>query len=293
MKRYSLLFAFSLFLIACQSEPDTSNTTDSTNAEAAVAMDMASSQAAKFTPPVVLETKESTEPDQATAATSSVNSKEIQTKRIVQGNMSIETTALADSRNWVDSLSRKYKAWYAGQSQMDEPARKSISLNIRIPAAQFEAFVTELEQGKVGKVLNKSVNSEDITAAYVDNESRIASEQAYLQRYRDMLKKANSVKEMLEIEERIRLLTEEMESRLGQKKMWDRQVSYSSLQLELYELKPYVYPGDAPLSLFQRIKASWYQGGQYLVGLFLTIISWWPFLLAFAGLYWLWKRKRK
>lgn len=221
-----------------------------------------------------------------------ISDREVPRMRITQGLMSVESPDLKQSRRMVDSLCKQVKGWLASESISEEGLRYTMTLALRIPAPSFNQFVHSLEQGQVGKMVSKSTSTEDITAAYVDNESRITSEQAYLQRYRQMLQKAKSVKEMLEIEERIRLLTEEMESRIGQRKVWDQQVSYSNLSLEIYQNKPYVYPGDAPLSFVERVKAHFFRGGQRVVDLSLGIISYWPYLiLGFGALLW-WRKRR-
>ncbi len=291
MKRFLLIFLLMAGLSACnngQKEQPEAAAMDASSSVGEAQSSPGALAELKFMPPMVKE-ESSMSPEVGSFADSAA----IPSKRITQGSMSMASEALPETRAMVDSLCRKYKGWVAGESQTDEPQRLTMNLDLRIPAAHFQAFTKELEQGKRGKVVHKSVSSEDITAQYVDNESRLASERAYLERYRAMLQKANTVKEMLEIEERIRMLTEEMESRIGQRKVWDRQVSYSSLSLEIFELKPYVYQGNEPLSFVQRFKESFFNGGQNIVGFFLMVISWWPFLLVFAGLYWFWRRRKK
>ncbi len=52
----------------------------------------------------------------------------------------------------------------------------------------------------------------DASDEYIDIQSRIASKRAYLKRYRELLSKAATIKNILEIEEIIRTLQEELES---------------------------------------------------------------------------------
>ena len=57
-----------------------------------------------------------------------------------------------------------------------------------------------------------------MTDQFIDLETRLENKRNYLKRYNDLLLKANSIKEILEIEEKIRALEEEIESATGQLK---------------------------------------------------------------------------
>lgn len=70
-----------------------------------------------------------------------------------------------------------------------------------------------------------------MTDQFIDLETRLANKREYLERYRELVKKAVSVKEILEIEEKIRLLEEEIESVTGRLKYLGDQVDFSTLNL--------------------------------------------------------------
>ncbi|WP_083391928.1 DUF4349 domain-containing protein [Epilithonimonas lactis] len=56
---------------------------------------------------------------------------------------------------------------------------------------------------------------------------RLENKLTYLEKYRDLLKKSNSTKDILEIQENIRALEEEIESSKGRLKFIDDKVKYS------------------------------------------------------------------
>ncbi len=277
MKRFLWLFIPWLFFACSKGEDSKEDASESSSVEL--------NSAATLSSPVV-----KAEADSINSVPAAEES--VPRKRITQGQMSIESPDLQQARRLVDSLCHIHQGWFASESQVEENQRFTLRLELRIPAASFQTFVNALESGSPGKVVSKSTNSEDITAQYFDNESRLTSERAYLDRYRAMLQKAKTIKEMLEIEERIRLLTEEIESRMSQRKLWDHQVSYSQLSLEIYQLKPFVYDGNVPLSFGERAKESFFRGGSSMLSFFLGLISLWPFMLL-SGIGYFWWRKRK
>src|SRR6266542_1662447 len=109
-------------------------------------------------------------------------------------------------------------------------------MTIRVPASNFENLITGIEKGKC-RVLYKNVSARDVTEEFMDVESRLHTKQKFAERYQELLKKANAVKDILEIEENLRTLQEEIESSKGRLKYLSDQVDYSSLEVSLTQDK--------------------------------------------------------
>jgi hypothetical protein len=111
-----------------------------------------------------------------------------------------------------------------------------------------------------------------------------------LARYRELLKQAKSVKEILEIEEKIRGLEEEIESTTGRLKYLGDLVDYSSLDLMISKRKDFKYtPGERD-KFTERLKQSLSKGWIGFVDFLLFLIRIWPFWIIAAGLFYFWKR---
>jgi len=171
----------------------------------------------------------------------------------------------------------------------------SWQLNIRIPASAFDTFIAGVESGK-GEILYKEVAARDVTDQFIDLETRLANKQEYLGRYRELLKKAANVKEILEIEEKIRLLEEEIESVTGRLKYLGDQVDYSTLELTITRLKGFKYSPDTRGDFGERLKQSLSKGWHGFVSFVLFLVRLWPFWLIvtpLAGLWIKYRRRRK
>jgi len=81
-----------------------------------------------------------------------------------------------------------------------------------------------------------------VTEEFIDLETRLQNKISYLSKYNELLKKAKSVKDILEIEEKTRLIQEEIESVQGRLKFLNNQVDFSALDLQIskkLDLKQY------------------------------------------------------
>ena len=234
-------------------------------------------------------------PDQATRAAISVNEENVTSptadKKIIrEGRMGIRVGDIALAKTNVTALVSKYNGYYSRDNYDDSRNELSYDLVIRLPNQNFEAFVLELEREKNGKLLYKEINARDVTEEYLDIETRLGNKKTYLARYRELVKRANTIKEILEVEEQIRALEEEIESAEGRLRYLGNQVSYSTLNLRLSKEIEYT-PVDGE-SAWSRFKDSLATGWTIVVEMFHILVQIWPLLLIGVALLILLRRKK-
>ena len=113
---------------------------------------------------------------------------------------------------------------------------------IRIPADGLSDFTAAV--GDMGSVSYYTESENDITAAYVDVESRIGVLAAEETALREMLAKSETVSDMLEIEARLSAVMADLASLKAQKNTYDSLVAYSTVNLTLKEVDRVVAPMD-------------------------------------------------
>jgi hypothetical protein len=217
--------------------------------------------------------------------TEPVNKKKI----IKDGNISVKAKDLAASKKNMDGLIKAQEAYYLSEEMDNNDQSISFHLKARIPAASFEKFIALLENGK-DEIVSKSIQARDVTEEFSDLETRLANKREYLKRYRELLSKAATVKDILAIEENVRTLQEEIESREGRLKYLNDQVAYSTLDIYLFQTKEFQYKPEGKDNFFERVKKSLGNGWNSVVSLVLWIISIWPFLILALLVFVLWKR---
>lgn len=127
---------------------------------------------------------------------------------------------------------------------------RSASMTIRIPADRVDNF-TENVAG-IANVVSKEKNLEDITLRYVATESRMTALQTEEARLLELLAKAETMSDLLEIEGRLTDVRSELEQVTSQMRVFDNQIDYATVYLNVDEVQEYT-PVEEP-TFGQRIR---------------------------------------
>lgn len=120
---------------------------------------------------------------------------------------------------------------------------RQATLTIRIPAEKLEAFTKHV--ASISNVTASSESAEDITLSYVATESRQKALQAEENRLLALIDKAANLTELLQLEKRLTEIRTELEQVTSQLKVYDNLVDYSTVQLDINEVKEYT-PAEEP-----------------------------------------------
>lgn len=217
----------------------------------------------------------------------------INKKKIIKdGNISIKTNDIVLSKAGIDNLVKQYNGYYESEDLQNNDQQISYNLRVRVPSDNFEKILTAIENGK-DEVTNKNIQARDVSEEYYDLETRLVSKREYLNRYKALLTKASTVKDILAIEESIRVLQEEIESTVGRLKYLSDQVSYSTLNVNLYKEKEFVYKPQSQDKFSERVKKSLSNGWNSIVSFVLWIITVWPLIFVILIAYFAWRKFRK
>ena len=212
----------------------------------------------------------------------------IQQKIVKTGNLRFETKDLNDTYN---QILKSVKA-NGGSIQNDSKGKNYETvfrnLVVRIPSQNFDVFIQNISKG-VSYFDNKEISAEDVTAEYIDIDTRLNAKKALENRYLDLLKKANKVSEMLEIEAQLSAIREEIEAKQGQLNYLKSRISLSTITIEFY--KPIAQESGATESYGSKIWNAIKSGFNSFSGFFIGLISLWPFVIIFSFVsYFIYKR---
>ncbi len=246
----------------------------------------------KFTAPIItdepIEEGEELQSQQVASNQAVVEKKKI----IKDGSISIKTKDIEACKKRVVTQVKMLGGYVDTENLDNNNEQISYYLRVRIPATRFEAMLSGLEKGN-DEVKSKNIQARDVTEEYVDIESRLATKQIYLKRYKELLTKASTVRDILAIEEQIRVIQEEIDSRLGRLKYIDDQVAFSTLDINLYMSKEYVYKPKTQDNFWERLKDAFSSGWRSVVGFLLMLFTLWPFILLIVGIVYAVKLRRK
>ncbi|MEI3520938.1 MAG: DUF4349 domain-containing protein [Anaerosacchariphilus sp.] len=111
---------------------------------------------------------------------------------------------------------------------------RSAWLTLRIPADKLDTFVTTVSG--LGNVTSKSESVEDITLQYVDTESHKKALETEQDRLLTLMEQAESMDDIIKIETRLSEIRYELQTYETTLRTYDNQVSYSTVNIELYEV---------------------------------------------------------
>jgi len=196
-------------------------------------------------------------------------------KIVKKGNIAFEVNKLELAKATVDSILTSLNGYYENEKYKAYGNRITYSLNLRVPNSAFESLLHQLEHG-IGDLKSKSISAQDVTEEYVDTKIRLDNNLSYLKQYQTILKKAKSIKEVLEVQEKIRRIEEEIDSKKGKLRFLDNKVNYSTLHLELSELISSEFVKGP--SFGRRIANAFKSGAHGFLEFLVAMVNIWPFL---------------
>ena len=145
--------------------------------------------------------------------------------------------------------------------------RQSAELTIKVPASRFQEFVEGINN--CGSV--KSVNTwqEDITSGYLDTQARLQSLNAQKDRLTEMMGKAETVADLIQIEQQLSNTIYQIESYTSQMKVYQNLADYSTVTVYLNEVTVVT---SNPITFGQRIVDTFRRTGRNIVYFFENLV---------------------
>ncbi len=213
---------------------------------------------------------------------------EVERKLIKEGFVEFETADMGATRKKIFDSLEKYKAYIASDREYRSGDRISNTIVVRVPAANFDSMLHEVTRG-VKHFDSKNVEVKDVTEEFLDVEARLKTKKELENRYLELLKKANTVSEILEVEKQTGQLRSEIESIEGRLKYLKNQVAFSTLHLTFYQSIPEKTEfGSQLIKAFQ-------SGWDNLIGFLILLVRIWPFIIIGFALFFgikMWKKRK-
>ena len=129
--------------------------------------------------------------------------------------------------------------------------RRTLSMTVRIPAEKADEFVATVSEN--ANIVSSTENVDDVTLQYVDTESHVKALETEQERLLALLEKAETLKDILTLEERLTDVRYELERYASQLRTLDNQVTYATIRLSITEVKEYTPVIVEEPTVWQRI----------------------------------------
>ena len=152
-------------------------------------------------------------------------------------------------------------------------------LVLRIPADKLDDFVGEVKNASNVRTFGES--TEDVTLQYTDLDTHIKALREELDALFSMMEQATSMEDILAIQSQITEVRYEIENYESQLRVYDNQVTYSTVYLDLYEVNR--ESSTAGTTFGERVKIKFndnlYQMGQGFQNFMVGLLGGLPILL--------------
>ena len=129
----------------------------------------------------------------------------------------------------------EYQYQYNGSSYSNYDETRNVYMSVRIPSKRLDEFVRKV--GEQSNITNKEERVEDVTLQYVDLESRKKALVIEQDRLLELLEKAETVEDIITIEQRLSEVRYELENMESQLRTLNNRIDYSTINLDIQEVK--------------------------------------------------------
>ena len=161
---------------------------------------------------------------------------------------------------------------------------RSANLTVRIPDEHVDQFTSDVSG--MANVVSQNLRREDITLQYVATSSRVTALETEEARLLELLAEAETMADLLEIEARLTDVRYELENFASQLRLYDNQVDYATIYLNISEVQEYT-PVEDPTFL-ERIQTTFSDAleglGDGVVDITVFLVGNSPYLLTFGVL---------
>lgn len=192
----------------------------------------------------------------------------------------------------IKNMAAKYNAYISDLRLQNNLYSKENRFTIKVPNLHFDAIMDSIST--VAEFVDyENITTKDVTEEYVDLETRLKTKLEVKARYETILRKnAKTVEDILKTEDKLRVIQEEIEANQGRLKYLTNKVSYSTIQIDLYETVDYKEEPIAYNKTFWSKTKSSLSNGMYAIEIVLLgLINIWP-LLIIGGVIFVFIKKR-
>ena len=154
-------------------------------------------------------------------------------------NLSVETktfekliadinTAVEQSGGYIENSQIGGNSYYGNENRNAE-------LKIRVPKSKESSFSDFVFENS--NVVNKSVNTDDVTDSYIDTESRIKALKIEKETLEKLLKESKNVSDTLTVYEKLTDVIAEIESSQGRLNKMDNLIDYTTFTVNITEVE--------------------------------------------------------
>ncbi|BCJ72324.1 lipoprotein [Catellatospora sp. IY07-71] len=176
---------------------------------------------------------------------------------IYRGELTVRVDDVAAAADRLTGLVTTAGGHIGAEKRVSGSTQAEASITVRVPAKQFHGVLEQI--AKLGEEVSRGSNSEDVTEAVVDLDTRIAAQRASVESVRRMFTQAKQLSEVVMLERELNQRQAELASLERKKATLDDLVALSTISVSLVgPHTPLPEPEEEPMPGFLGgLKAGW------------------------------------
>ena len=219
-------------------------------------------------------------------------------KIIRQAELELQVAAPGTTQTHIERLAEQHGGYVVSAIRSVENGSAvdvNVTVTVRVPQAELMNTIAEVKHLGRG-VGSERITSDDVTDEYVDLAARTASQKQLEQQYLELLKRAGTIKDAMEVQRALADVRVEIERMEGRERMLEKESAFSTLTVHLVTAVPQLAVVGSDFS--STIRRAWsdalslstdmISGGIRLIGFLLPVL----FLIVLPTTSLLWMIKR-
>ncbi len=209
------------------------------------------------------------------------------TRKIVYtASVTLEAGDVVDAAKSVEEVASRLGGYVSWESISTGKKPRAV-VTVKVPVEHYGEALEEIKS--IGRLLSVSQKAEDVTDRYVDLQARLRNLKAEEQRLLDLLGKARSISEIIQVEDRLRIVRTQIEYIEAMLKNLERRVDYATITVTI------TGPEEQPLPTLdwgRVLRDALETAYRVVAGLVILIIGFSPIWIILAAAYILFKSMR-
>ncbi len=185
------------------------------------------------------------------------NNSAVERKIIRNAEMIFEVSAPDELQRKISSIAESKGGYVVSSDSSQQGGNESTALYklvkivLRVPSNQFDATLNEIKSSGAGTPKQEKVTGRDVTEEFIDLEARIKALKATEVQMMEIMKRANTVNELLNVQQQVGQLRAQIESLEGRLRFLQNQASFSTITITLQQPGTFI---ASPTGFFYRLK---------------------------------------
>lgn len=162
----------------------------------------------------------------------------------LEARVTVEVERVRDGLSKLHEIAQKHGASFIGEAVTDQTGSSGATLTLRVPSKDAQALLGALEE--IGKVRQRQVTVRDVGKEYYDAKLQLETLRAALSRYEQILAKAATVAETLQVEAELTRLRSQIEQVEGNLRYMKDRVARATVYVSIVTHVADISPTEDP-----------------------------------------------